>query len=399
MIKKDRVILFLLLLLPLTVIDTTINQVYLFAIMPIAFLYCFSVSPGTFKQRYIIIFFIILIWHCICAMVLSNYERDTIIVIRQIIGTYIYGYVFFTIATRNESNLKWLYLIIFSYYFINWITAIVYANLLQIDVTSDRLQGATDVDEINANRFGYFTLFFTFVLFIYGTLSKNQRGKKAFRFLFLSYIFVILLTAIVTGSRQILILNIPLYLILLFLRYKNSFFNPIVIVNTTVLATLLFIFLAPELLQIYDGSVLQKRTESTTIKEDQRTYLFYKGIDTGTENIIFGIGPGMFLVKYSMVTHCSYSEIFAETGIIGLLLFLILLFDCFYVQLKRYFKTKDEVFLYFAIFVFFYILDNLFFIFYESFLLMSMFFITAVHSDLYFKKYNSTSRQGLYHLR
>jgi O-antigen ligase len=146
-------------------------------------------------------------------------------------------------------------------------------------------------------------------------------------------------------------------------------------------------FLGISLKTIINKSEVGNRIENENLENDARTLVSAIALSYGMESPLFGIGPGHIEYRLEMISHNSFTEIFAETGFIGLIIYLTILLYGLYVQIYRFKKTRDYIFVYFAVFLFFYILDNNFYVFYSWYLLFAIFFLAVTHSDNYYKKF------------
>ena len=140
--------------------------------------------------------------------------------------------------------------------------------------------------------------------------------------------------------------------------------------------------------QLYEGSYLEERNQFS-LEDDDRTLLIKDAIKVGNEHFLTGVGAGNY-VMYSYnrhFSHCTFTELYANNGIIGVTIYVIIVFSLLRAQWKRYRRTKDKMFLVFATFFFIYIIDNVFYVFYNSMWLMGFFAIVMVHSELYYNEY------------
>ena len=379
--------IYTLFMIPFTVFSDVVNQLVIYIVLPLVFLYSLFTSFNIIKNRYIFILILLVMWSGICAIGAMNVNDYTARVLNYMILSVMFCYSIYAISNKNKKYIKWFYFLILAYYIACWCFALLNLDLLNMDISTQRLGADPSYEKtINANRFGYFTLFLTFAVFIFGELTQNQRWRKIFRVLFLLSIIIIIINAIVAGSRQVFLLNIPLYFILVSIRYIKKISKAKVMIYA--ILTIMFFYIGNSfLMPLYDTSMLKQRFEMSEYKDDYRMTLTEKAITYGTENPFFGIGPGNFQQKEVSFSHNSYTEIFAETGFVGLFLYCSILVSGLYVQLKRYILTKDKVFLFFSIYLIFYILDNMFYVFYEWYLLMGLFYLILVHSDSYYKNY------------
>lgn len=285
--------------------------------------------------------------------------------------------IYYGSNARKPNIVPWLY----GVYILVFISSIYYGltNILNAsyDIGSDRLND----DNLNANTLAYFLLYSTFAIFILADVVPKKLLSRLFRIGFWLMIPVAFFVAIFTASRQILLTSIPLTLLLFFVRYiKGS--GRKYILHTLIVIAVAGSFIVPKFLDIYDNSFLKKRTE-LDLNEDSRTLLLKDAISVGLENPIVGVGPGNY-VMYSYnkhFSHCSYTELFANSGFLALILYAGLILTFMKKQFKRYVFHKDAIYLTFIVFGLIFIVDNMFFVFYNNLWLISFFILVSAHSD------------------
>lgn len=238
---------------------------------------------------------------------------------------------------------------------------------------------------LDANTFSYYTAFCTFIVYIYGEMTENLKKKKWLNWAFILMIPISFVTALLTASRQILIVQIPFCLILIYLRYffqqsntKRTWF-----ILTAILVAAIFV---PSAINMYESSYLYERSQ-IDLAEDSRTKLMIDAYEVGLKYFPLGVGAGNY-VEYSYNKHFShntYLELWANLGIVGLGIFILILYRFIKSQYKRYKATLDKTFLVFMTFGIIFCLQNIFFSFYTGLWLMGFFILVASHSETYYK--------------
>lgn len=181
-----------------------------------------------------------------------------------------------------------------------------------------------------------------------------------------------------------LIIQIPLLALLTFIRYVEG---------TSLKRKLLFVLIAAiacvasigPITKSYDNSYLKVRSE-TKAKDDVRVLLLQDAIKVGCQHPIMGVGPGNY-VRYSFnrhFSHCTYTELFANTGVIGALIYVSLVLMFITSQWKRFWKYRDKTYLVFFVCGLIYLFDNFFYVFYVDLWLIGFFILLASHSETYF---------------
>ncbi len=385
--KKKEILCIILLYFAASVsLIDNLNPLALYGAIPLSFLISLSVGNSLKTNNYLKRLLVLILW--VAATYFSAvYVEEAKNQMKNLLGVFVLS---MTIANLSSDKrcVPWLY----GVFIILLIQALVYANshimIEGFDTATDRLND----EKLNANTVAYYTFFVTFAIYELGNsfLIKNRVIANIFRLLFLAMYGVSFTVAILTGSRQVLMVQIPLLVLLTFIRY---------IEGASLKRKLLFVLIAAvacvasidPITKSYDNSYLKVRSE-TKAKDDVRALLLQDAIKVGCQHPIMGVGPGNY-VRYSFnrhFSHCTYTELFANTGVIGALIYVSLLLMFITSQWKRFWKYRDKTYLVFLVCGLIYLFDNFFYVFYVDLWLIGFFILLASHSETYFnyKKYN-----------
>ena len=353
----------------------SLNPIAIYVLLPITFLVCLIRSNFLGGNNYFAIILALYVWIALSST-WAQYEDAANRQLHQITGVIFLCVSLITLG-KKVNLLPWLYIIYIVLYISVWKYA--YDNMLSImtDAT-DRLSD----DSLNANTFGYYTFFYTFSTFM---VSQITKGKVSILFyiLFFAAIPISLFTALFTASRQILVIQIPLLSMLLIAKYLR--FNARSFWRFLIVCFALFLFVKFIGLDLYDGSLLSERNEMTS-EDETRMVLLRDAFSVGIQNPLLGVGANNFMYYTSKFnfSHCTYLELFANTGLLGALLFILLIVKFLRSQFIKYKNTHDVLFMYFLIFGFVYAVDNFFYVFYADLWLMGFFFLIISHSETYY---------------
>lgn len=359
-----------------SLLSDLINQLALYVVLPLAFILSWNLGKSR-PNKYMIILILLYIWIAISLLWATN-TNLAFRQLQQILGAFVLCFIL-SVNALKQKNLPWLYTIFIILLIGDWYYA--YNNIFDvIDIGVDRL----DDEKLNANSLAYHTFYVTMAVYILGTL-ETFRFRKIFRWLFFLTIPLSFQTALLTASRQVLLIQAPFIFALLVIRYyaKISIAKRMLFIICLVAACAT---LGHKVYNEYENSTLHQRAEKD-LKEDSRTKLMKDAFKVGMEHQPFGVGAGNYIV-YSYNKHFShnnYLELFANEGIIGLWIYLWMMFHFMKVQIRRYKKYKDKYFLVFTFFGIFYIIDGFFYVFYAQIWLISFFILVATHSDTYYK--------------
>lgn len=360
-----------------SLISDSLNQIALYVALPIAFITTFVNFGKLEVNKYFRLLVLLYVW-ILFSVIWATDMSVAMNQMKQILGSFILCYIF-AVKARNERNMIWLYIAYFLILGFAWYYA--YNNIFAlIEFGEERLNDS----KLNANTLAYYTFYFTFASFILGEISKLQFWKRIMRWVFILTIPLSFYTAIYTASRQILLIQIPLIVILLYIRYLKG-----KSISRTMTFAFIFgsctLFVLPSILQTYNDSYLSARSEED-IKDDPRTKLAENAFRVGLENFPIGVGPGNFRVhSYNKhFSHNTYLELWANEGIVGLIIYLSILTTFIKRQWKRYKKFKDNIFLSFLVFGVFFIVDGIFYSFYEHLWLIGFLILVISHSESYY---------------
>lgn len=355
------------------------NAIALYAVLPFAFIVSF-VRNG-FKlatNKYMLILTMLYLW-CLLACLWATYIDNAIRHMSQILGTFILSYIF-AVNVKDKKIIPWLY----GTYIILFLSAWLYAQShILINVEAERFRLGDD--KLNANKMAYYLFYVTFLVYMLGEITSEAFVRTLWKYLFWLMIPLTFVTALLTASRQVLIIQIPLISVLLYLRYiknrglfRKSFFVLFIIVAV--------IAISPYVIQQYSDSYLAERSERE-VGEDARITLLFDAIQVGWEHFPLGVGPGNYgKFSYSgSFSHNSFAELWATVGIVGVSLYCYLMFLFVKRQWSRYRNFQNKKFFVFFIFGLIYILDGFFYVFHNGVWLMAFFILVASHSEEFSK--------------
>ena len=361
-------------------LNDSLNPIALYGAIPLCFILSFSISNSLKNNRYVKQLVLLIIWIAFTYLG-ATFMKEASNQMKNLLGVFIFSVALANLA-KDRRCIPWLYGI----FIILLIQALVYANehimVAGFDIATDRLND----EKLNANTVAYYTFFVTFALYELGNsfLVRNRILTRIFRVLFLLMYVVSFSVAILTASRQVLIIQLPLLCLLTYIRYINgsNIKNKVLFV---IIAIALCASFTNQITNIYDNSFLKVRAEKD-VEDDARTLLLKDALKVGLQHPIMGVGPGNY-VRYSYsrhFSHCTYTELFANTGVIGFIIYINLLFLFLKKQYKRMRLYKDKTFVVFGVCGLIYFFDNFFYVFYVDLWLIGFFILIASHSEVYY---------------
>ena len=356
-------------------LNDSLNPIALYVAIPCAFIWSASQYNILHKNPYIKILTILYAWICLCYPFAENTTLANM-ELKRILGAYILCFSIASLATKRKI-IPWLYII----YIILLGAAWWYAknNILTIiDFGNERLND----DKLNANTLAYYTFYVTIAIYILGEILKGKK-RTIFRILLFGVVLLSFITAIYTGSRQVLIIQGPLLAALCWIRYITNSSKSILII---LIAICIGIYAFKKYgADIYENSTLKKRSE-IEVKDDTRYDIAVECLKIGVHSPLVGYGPGNITRQVSSHhgAHNTYLELFVNTGLPGVLIFIFMIYTYIKRQYKQWRHSRDKMFLIFIIFGLFWMIDQIFYSFYSDLWLMSFFILVASHSEQYY---------------
>ena len=198
-----------------------------------------------------------------------------------------------------------------------------------------------DIEGLNSNAIAYYALL-TIFLTVFLWLNKLTTWKKL---VFISIIIVSILVIFYTGSRKAFLGLLGFGLLVLFAKYKINNIKNILLISVLAAIGLLFFNLTQS---SFSKSIMGQRIDEA-IKQEQnaksledhlagRGYHYIQGVQAFKEHPIIGIGLGNINKYFNtrLKSHSEYISMFAETGLIGGLLY----FSAYFLIFLKLFKKK-----------------------------------------------------------
>ncbi len=358
-------------------LNETLNPIALYFFIPLAFVISFLRSGFKVNNslKLLILLYLWIAFTCFFAYDKELAMRE----LRQVLGCFLLSFII-SQNTKYETMTPWL----FGVYIVLFIAAIYYCTTHIIDsnfsIGSDRVNDSN----INANTLAYYLLFTITSTFFLTDMVKKVFWKNLFRALFWLMFPIAFWVAIFTASRQVLVTSMPLLFMLTYVRYfrnkGSKAFWLFFVIAIAVIAS------APKILSIYENSYLKQRNE-LDIYEDSRLALLVDAFHVGMEHPWVGVGPGNYIAfSYNQhFSHCTYTELFANTGILGALLYITMMVRYMRQQRNWFRKTKDDFFIASLLWGFIYIIYNFLYSFYENLWLISYYVLVASYTKHYYE--------------
>lgn len=362
-----------------SLLSDTANKVGLYMALPIAFLLSTLANRGFRTNVYEKILYLLFAWDCLAYLWAPNKELASL-ELHALLGAFLLTYIV-SIQGRKLSQAPYLYFVWALLYISAWNYA-AHHILVFMSGNNDRL----DDEHLNANTLAYYTFYFSFLCYVLSEIVESNMLRRVWTIAFWAMLPMSFIVALLTASRQVLIIQLPLYAMLIYIRFIKG----VSVRRKILFCFALFICMiaaSGQIEQAYNDSFLKQRAE-INITEDTRFGLVVNAIEVGVDNFPLGIGSANFqgVSHRREIAHNSYLEAFADLGIIGVLLYTLLMLVFTLRQWKRYRKSGDKMYFTFFTFGLLYALDGFFFVFYNAIWLISFFMLVAAHSEAYHKE-------------
>ncbi|MFA7272772.1 MAG: O-antigen ligase family protein [Crocinitomicaceae bacterium] len=246
----------------------------------------------------------------------------------------------------------------------------------------------TRIDDglLNANSYGYYIFNGLFAcLIIYAQLKKNKLIALIF---LLPIIFFSFYIVIVSGSRGSFIILSLLVIIGFFIIYyvatetkvKKGFVFILLISTGAYLASYSYT-------NYVKNSIVMDRFNQLEEKESPRSFHIRKAIEIGLTSPIIGIGAGNYaqtpkMIEKGSFSHNTYTEIFVNYGLIGLLVYFSFFISMFRktIKLVKRTDTQTKVTLYLMLlYLILFLVYNMFYVTFLTAEFTSMLFVILAH--------------------
>ena len=379
-ISRSTIILCLFFAAFVSKLSDALNGMALYMLLPLAFFLSFIKCEKIAPNRYMTFLILLYVWECFSSL-WALYPSTANAELKRVLGAFLLTYIM-AVNGKERSMLKYLYVMFIILYLGAWIYA-SHSGLIMAELDGkERLNDA----KLNANTMAYYTFYVTFACFCLSSVIDSKFWSRIWKYLFLAMIPLSFYVALVTASRQVIVIQVPLISFLLYERYYRQAGRKTRTIFICI-SMAIVLLAAQKVMDIYDNSFLATRAEKD-LSEDSRFFILQDAIKVGFDHFPFGVGAGNY-VHYSFsqnFSHCSYTELFANNGVVGLGLYVALLYRFIKLQWRRYRWTKDRqimVFLFFGLIFAFY---QFFYVFYTDLWLIAFFVLVATHADLYYNE-------------
>ena len=224
------------------------NTVGLYVAMPLAFVLSTPINKGFHTNIYEKILFALFAWDCIAYLWADDKELAAN-ELHMILGAFMLVYVL-SILARDEKKIPWLY----GVYIILYLSAWNYAIHNILNIMSSAIDRLND-EKLNANTLAYYTFYISYLTFMLAEITQKKLFKRIWTWGFWLMLPFSFLVSLLTASRQVLLIQIPLYGMLIYIKYIKTV-SARKKMAFLVLTMLVAVALSGTIYNIYDNSLL-----------------------------------------------------------------------------------------------------------------------------------------------
>ena len=308
----------------------------LYVAIPVIITYCFyNYKEEIIHSKYFVPYLFVILWMFLSSFVNEN-TRQSFSMMIPILASFLFSMATYSMAYVNKYAyiLFLTYVVLFAYMMVQNIGADSFT--MNFDYANEIERGENS--QQNANVYAYYSLFAIIGWRMFLLSLKNNIKPLFLSFFYLLSLIVVVFVALMTASRQVMALEIPLLLYFFYFDFVREKENKVILL----LIIVVIIAISPYILDMYGNSYLATRSE-VGFQDDGRSNLIKKAIEQGFDNPLYGIG----LSANTSYSHCTYTHILSRTGFPAFVVFLYMILDSIIVQWRRFRETKDVIFLYY----------------------------------------------------
>lgn len=307
----------------------------LYVAIPILIAYCFyNYNRIILSSRYFRPYLFIIVWMLLSSIINPN-STESIRMMVPIIASFLLSMSSYAITYSNKNSRILYFSYVAMFFYLMIVNMQSGGFTMDFDYANEMERRENTV--LNANVYAYYSLFAILSWRMY--LQKFERSVNTFvlAFVYLLSAGISFYVAMMTASRQVLALQIPLLLFFFYLDFIKGR-GQTKLVALLVIMVLIVIF--PLVMDLYDNSYLSQRAQNV-LQEDNRLTLLSKAVEQGVGNPIFGVGIG----ANTFYSHCTYTHLLARSGFPAFVVFFVIMLKSLIEQCRRYLKTKRNSFL------------------------------------------------------
>lgn len=361
-------------------------QVSLYLLIPILIVVTFSKNYRTITQCiYYRPYLLLLLWALLSSLI-NDYTADSLRKMIPIFASFLLSVSAYSIALK-KNNSTFLYFAYFVFFVVIMMQTFQQSGFVQ-DFNYANEAEREETTKMNANEYAYYSFF----LIIAVRMMLEWLGMTKTRYLllliYLVLTVVVVYVALLTASRQVLYIEIPLLAFLLYMDFfKNNKKGGTKVLFLIMIIGILLAMI-PVFMFYFDNSYLAVRSE-VSYQDDSRSTLLVEAMELAFMHPLFGIGlahPIGVMVDGIPVyfSHCTYTHLASRCGLLSLILYLYIGIKYLSTQYKHYRLYKDTTYLLFFMFGVFYFIGNFLYNYIDGPFMMAILFILIGDSERYY---------------
>lgn len=361
-----------------------LGQASTLVLIPLGFMYFFMMRFSRIKTILTlkpISWYLIFLLFAIISILYSIDSDVAIVTQKKMLIVFLFTLAVFSYALNSIKTVKAIYVANVIVLFL----LIGYVLRIGIDRTSgERIEESV----LNANTYGYYVFTGLFSLFILYSCRRGYKQKVIYLILTVLgciFSFWLILASASRGAFIIISLLIIGNIFIITFPSKSGMFRKVIV---SIIFLISIFYLASFVSDNYlKDSYLLQRFNDLEERETPRQFHARKAIEVGSDNPLLGIGAGNYAVvpkaiEQGSFSHNTFTEVFANFGLIGVFMYLAMLFTMC-LKIRKNFKTNNnrirvinyQILLFFFIFVIY----NTLYVVYLSNIFMHFLFVIYAH--------------------
>lgn len=339
-------------------------------------------SFNVIKRKEILLFLLFWMWSVFTIIFTKFNFQIAIITERKLTSVLIYFLTLAIFLFNNPQRVRYIYWL----YLLNLVILIlnIYFNQNQLNYQdSSRLED----DVLDPNSYGYHVFNAITSIFILYVMDRKHKLLKLFLLILTIVVsFYLLLLSASRGGMLIYVVTVILYMLFGVFIDKINFKSGAIIL---IVVLLLLIPLNDLFTFIMTKTYLGYRYDMALQGDPVRILHIKEGFFIGLNYLFTGVGPGNYAFvskpfEMGSFSHCSYSESFANYGVLGLFLLLLMYFENIKSSFKRrkYVKPNMKLINVLIIYLLIFMVYNFFYVTYLTVTFMSFYAVIICHIAL-----------------
>lgn len=360
-------------------------RISLYVLIPMLIVFSFFRFGKTIlSSKYWLPYLLLIFWMLLSSLVNEN-QSDSMRRMIPVVASFLLSFSAYALALRG-NNAKVLYMS-YCVFFVVLMVSLFREGGVVADFDYGDESVRTQSLKMNANSYAYYSFFLIMSVRMLLEEKKNKPNMTGRVLVYLVLIAIGCYTSLLTASRQVMYIEIPLVALFIYVDFIKSGEKTGRKMFYVVLLMLAVVMFLPVFMSYYEKSFLASRSQ-IGFNEDTRSRMIIQAFHLALENPLFGVGLGADIT----FSHCTYAHLASRCGLMAFVIYSYMLLKFIFIQWGRYLIKKDNTYLLFFFCGLFYALGNIVYSYIDGPFMMSMLFILAGDSERYYRETNQLAQ-------